>query len=305
MREQFGLSSQMTVRAIAKAIDTYKRDKSKSCTFNPKGAVVYDERLMSFKKDHHVSLLTLSGRQLIPLIFGKYQSDLLPYMKGQADLILRDGVFYLFATVDLPNVTPIETTGILGIDLGIVEIATDSEGHSYSGEKVKTVRRKTRRIRALLQSKGTKSAKKHLKRINRKQSRFVRDTNHCISKQLVTTASSSTKAIALEDLAGIRERADGYGREMRWLMGNWAFYQLRQFITYKAYAVGIPVVLVNPRNTSRECHECGYIDKANRKSQAHFHCIQCGHDTNADKNAALNIMARAAVNLPIVAAVRG
>ncbi len=85
-----------------------------------------------------------------------------------------------------------------------------------------------KRIRALLLSKGTKSAKRHLRCIRRRQSRYVRHTNHVISKQIVQCASALQKTLALEDLSGIRERANGFGREMRWLLGNWAFDQLRQ-----------------------------------------------------------------------------
>ena len=299
LREEFHLSSQMAVRAIGKATESYKRDKSIHCTFDPLGAMVYDERILNFRLTE-VSILTLSGREMIPFRFGAYQAGRLDRIKGQADLIYRGGEFYLYVTVEMPEADPVETTGFLGVDLGIVEIATDSEGNSYSGEPVKTVRKRVKRQRALLQSAGTKSAKKHLQRIAKKQSRFVRNTNHCISKTIVQTACASAKAIVLENLEGIRERVSGYGREMRWLMGNWAFDQLRQFITYKAAMAGLPVILIDPRNTSRECAACGYIDKANRKSQAHFCCLQCGHDDNADKNAAKVISARGALSAALL-----
>ena len=80
---------------------------------------------------------------------------------------------------------------------------------------------------------------------------------------------------------------------MRWLLGNWSFDQLKQFLVYKAEAAGIPVVFVDPRNTSRTCSACGYCAKENRKSQSKFLCLSCGLDMNADSNAALNIQARA------------
>ncbi len=72
--------------------------------------------------------------------------------------------------------------------------------------------------------------------------------NHVISKSLVQKALSTQKALALEDLTFIRERASGFSREMRWQMGNWAFADLAAKIGYKAADVGIPVVLVDPRN---------------------------------------------------------
>ncbi len=296
VRERFGLSSQMAVRAIAKASEAYKRDKNIQPHFRPHGAMCYDERIMHWKGADRVSLLTLQGRVIVPCVFGSYQAGRLERRQGQADLVYRDGTFYLLVTVDVPEADPFDPEGVLGVDLGIVEIATDSEGHSYSGEPVKAVRRRMKRIRALLQSKGTHSAKRHLKKIRRRQSRYVRNENHRISKEIVAKAAQSRRALSLEDLKGIRGRANGYGKAMRWLMGNWAFDQLGQFLQYKARVAGVPLVRVDARNTSRTCSVCGHCDKANRPSQSHFHCLQCGHEANADHNAALNIMVRGSLS---------
>jgi len=293
LRERFKLSSQMAIRCIGKACDAYKRDKSLQPTFDPHGAMVYDERVMNIKDAAHVSLLTLRGRIVVPMRYGAYQATRLAMQKGQADLILKNGVFYLHVCIDMPTPPPIETEGFLGVDLGIVEIATDSTGNHYSGEAVKRRRTRVRTHRGLLQCKQTHSAKKRLRKIARRQSRFVRDTNHCISKKIVATALALQKALSLEDLSGIRERGSTVSKAMRWLLGNWAFDQLKHFLSYKAEAVGLRVVFVDPRNTSRTCSECGYCDKANRKSQSQFKCLQCGFDTNADFNASRNIEARA------------
>ena len=295
LRTRFGLSAQMAIRAIAKAVETCKRHPGEPFTFHPHGAMVYDERILTFKGTSSVLIRALAGRILVPLQYGEYQATRLKYIRGQADLMLRDNVFYLYACIEISPAPPADKSdGILGVDLGIVTIAKDSMGNSYSGEKVKSVRRRMRRLRASLQKKGTRSARKHLARIRRKQSRFVRNTNHCIAKHLVQTALDAKKALALEDLTGIQTQANGSSREIRWLLGNWAFSQLRQFITYKAQMAGISLQLVDPRNTSRTCSRCGYCDKFNRQSQSEFRCLQCGLTLNADYNAALNIEARAA-----------
>lgn len=293
LRERFGLYSQMAIRCIGKACEAYKRDKSIQPTFDPHGAMVYDERVMNIKDAAHVSLLTLRGRILVPMRYGAYQAARLSMQKGQADLVLRNGVFYLYICIDMPTAPPVDTEGFLGVDLGIVEIASDSAGNQYSGEAVKRVRRNVKEHRRQLQRKQTNSAKKRLRKTSARQSRFVRDVNHCISKKLVATALYLQKALALEDLSGIRERAGTVSRQMRWLLGNWSFYQLAQFISYKAEAVGLRVVSVDPRNTSRTCPECGYCDKANRKSQSCFRCLECGFEANADFVGSRNIEARA------------
>jgi len=214
------------------------------------------------------------------------------------------------ATISIPDPLLVETNGVLGIDLGIVELATDSEGHSYSGAAVKALRRSTRARRGGLQKCGTKRARRTLKKMRLKASRFSKHINHVISKQLVQSALFSRKALALENLKNIRERANGFNREMRWQMGNWAFDQLKGFIAYKAKKAGVAVYFVDPRNTSRTCSECGHCNKANRKSQSQFLCLQCGFQTNADMNASVNISrkgleARANVRTPKVATVFG
>jgi len=129
--------------------------------------------------------------------------------------------------------------------------------------------------------------------------------NHNISKQLVQNALLSRKALALENLTGIRERASAFSRDVKWQMGNWAFAQLGNFVVYKAKMAGLPVTFVDPRNTSRTCSVCGHCAKENRKSQSQFLCLSCGLCVNADENAAINIGVRAAVRAPIDAPVIG
>ena len=145
-----------------------------------------------------------------------------------------------------------------------------------------------------MQAKGTKSAKRLLKRRRRKESRFATDVNHCISKRLVQVAKGTQRAIVLEDLKGIRERAKKSTRQMvcktmRQALSSWSLYQLRQFIEYKARATGVQVIYVAPRNTSRTCSKCGQVDKKSRRDQEHFVCTACEHALNANINAALNI----------------
>ncbi len=102
----------------------------------------------------------------------------------------------------------------------------------------------------------------------------------------------------MEDLGGIRERVNTVNKAQRRELSSWAFYQLRQFVAYKAIIAGVEVQFVDPRNTSRTCPKCGNIDKKNRKSQSKFKCTCCGYVANADINAACNIACRAVVNQP-------
>jgi putative transposase len=121
IRERFGLSAQMAVRAIGKAVEAFKRDRAVCPAFRPHGAVTYDERILSFKGLDKVSLWTLTGRMILPLAYGEYQAQRFDRIKGQCDLVYRGGRFFLYATVDLPDKAPVEVKDFLGIDLGIVE----------------------------------------------------------------------------------------------------------------------------------------------------------------------------------------
>jgi IS605 OrfB family transposase len=296
IRERFGLSSQMAVRAIGKAVEAFATLRAKGreeCPgFRPRGAVTYDERILSFKGLDKVSLWTLAGRMVLPLAYGEYQGERLGRLKGQVDLIYRDGRFFLYATVDMPEDAPIEVKNFLGIDLGIVDLARDSDGGKHTGEAVEKVRRRHHRNRMRAQRKGTKGAKKRLGRLARREARFRRHENHVISKQLVAMAKGTDRGIGLEDLSGIRERTTvKAGQRAR--HSGWAFFQLRSFVAYKAKQAGVPVVLVDPRNTSRTCSACGHCEKANRKTRDQFECRQCGHSEDADLNAARNIAFRA------------
>jgi putative transposase len=299
VREKFGLSAQMVVRAVGKVSESYKIDRSVQHTFKPHGAVVYDQRNLTIKGADRVSILTLEGRTLVPIAYGEYRTLDQNRIKGQADLIYLDGIFYLMLVIDIPEEKQIENPdGTIGVDLGVVNLATTNDGVRFSGEKCEAVRKRYSALRARLQSVGTWDAKKHLKRISRKERRFKKDTNHCISKQIVETAQGTNRAIALEDLKGIRSGST-VSKPLRSVLGKWAFYELASFIQYKAQLLGVPVVFVDPKYTSQQCSMCGFISKENRKSQAEFVCLKCGHAENADINAAKNIALRAAVNQPI------
>jgi putative transposase len=295
VRERFGLSSQMAQLAIKTVCDAYKRDKTIRPTFRKHAAVPYDPRTMSFKGIDRVSLLTLAGRIVVPFVLGKYQAERFTNAKGQCDLVLRkDGKWFLIVTVDVPDATPIPTTDFIGVDLGIVNIGTTSDGDTFSGADVDRTRTKHNKQRKRLQRKGTKGAKKKLKRVRANEARFRKHENHVISKTIVETARRTGRGIAVEDLSGIRGRVTASGGDARNRLSGWSFFQLYSFLAYKATLAGVPIVKVDPRNTSRTCAECGHCERANRKSQGEFSCRSCGHRANADQNAARNIRALAA-----------
>lgn len=273
-----------------------ERAEGKPIRFRRDAAQPFDDRCLGWQIDARtVSIWTTAGR-LRGVRFGcspDQHKMLTEHRRGESDLMCRDGMWFLYATCDVPDVPVAEPAGWLGVDLGIANIATTSDGHRHSGRGLNRVRHRNQRLRAKLQAKGTKSAKRLLKKRSRREARFAADTNHRISKSIVTEAERTGRGIALEDLGGIRDRVR-LRRPQRVTLHSWAFHQLGGYVAYKAARRGVALVHVDPAYTSQECSACGHVDRKNRPNQATFCCVSCGFAEHADTNAARNIAVRGA-----------
>jgi putative transposase len=316
VRELFGLSAQLAIHAIRRVSGnrkTAKKDGKPVTGFTPT-SVTYDARIFSFReKDWTVSLTTTSGRKRFALAIGNYQIGLL---KGQnpktATLCKRkDGSYYLNIQLESQPTDPPPSDEILGCDLGRTDIAVTSEGDKFSGKEITKVRNHYAKLRASIQqkaSKGTRSLRRRcrelLKRLSGKEKRFQSWVNHTISHRIVTSAQSKNQIIALEDLTGIRDRTNKQPRSKkeRRLSNSWAFFQLRQFLVYKAIKHSVKILFVSPAYTSQMCHKCNHIHPVKGESYRNgkkFVCGHCGWKGDADLNGSRNISALgASVNKP-------
>ena len=245
-----------------------------------------------------LSINTLEGRIFATPIcsasFEKYFSS--DWKLGGAKLIEHGGNWYLHisATKSIEAVTTEQITHVVGIDRGIRfhAVCYDEQGKTtfFSGSKARTKRNKFAKVRAELQSKGTKSAKRVLKRISGRENRWMTDVNHCLSKTLVRKYGKNTLFV-LEDLTGITFDEDNLkgSNESRYEKHSWAFYQLEQFLTYKANLNHSAVLKVPAQYTSQRCPKCGYIDKKNRNHKSHVFECKCGYCSNDDRVGAMNI----------------
>ena len=305
LKEEFSLPSQLIIKCIQKVSKSYINDKSKLTTFYDLGSVNYDNRILSWKKNC-ISITTIDGRlKEVPFVCYRKATELLKTRANEHHLVFRNNHFYIHAACDVPEEPLAEPKGFLGVDLGIVNIATSSDGYKYSGNLIDKNRIRYSKLRASLQRRETPSAKRKLKKVSKKQSNFVKNTNHCISKEIVRKAKALYFGIALEELHKIKTPVSKTQIERH---QKWSFYQLRNFIEYKAIISGVQTVLVDPRNTSRTCSKCGFVDKDNRRNRNDFKCLSCGYELDADFNASINISrkaemieARVPVNEPIVA----
>src|SRR5690606_17129685 len=128
------------------------------------------------------------------------------FKRGEADLVFRDGKFYLLVTVDVPDTDEDSVSDWIGIDLGVIEIATTSDGKRFAGKHLNKRRARNHRLRKRLQSKGTRSSRRLLRKRRRTERRFSSDVNHSIARQLVNIAKRTGRGLALENLKGIRGR---------------------------------------------------------------------------------------------------
>ncbi|MGY2945054.1 RNA-guided endonuclease InsQ/TnpB family protein [Thermostichus sp. MS-CIW-30] len=324
IRARFGLSSNLAQQICRRVASARKvaQQKNRPVKAFKGGFATYDARIFSFReKDWTVSLTTVEGRERFELAIGRYQRERLAGSNPKSATLVKrkDGSYSIQICVEAEPSPPQRTGRVLGVDLGRTDIAHTSDGDNWNGQQLNRVRDRYSRLRAVLQrkaSKGTRSSRRRcrelLQRLSGKERRFqsrqrcVAKTwvNHRISKAIVSRAKATNSAIALEDLTGIRERVNQQPRSKteRRRANSWAFYQLRQFLEYKARVAGVSLILVPPAYTSQTCHRCLHIhpDPAQSyRSGKSFKCGHCGWEGDADLNGA-NVIALlgAAVNQP-------
>lgn len=305
LKQKYNLSSQMAILVIRKVSSSYsnKNQRNILIKFHKYSSIDYDCRNFSIKPNNIMSIMILGGRIKTPYQTYKKLDKLKLCNQCELNYDKVKKQFYVSLVYDEPEIKPIETNNFLGVDLGIVNIATTSDGEKYSGEKIENYRKKITTLKGKLQKKNTKSAKKHLVKISKKEIRYKKDTNHCISKKIVLKVKALGLGIKLEDLHFTKKTVKKFNKKLRdnnAKLGKWAFGQLRTFITYKSKIAGIPILFVNPAYTSQTCSKCGYCEEKNRVNQEIFVCKKCGYSVNADFNASINI-SKATINLPIVA----
>jgi IS605 OrfB family transposase len=304
IREQFGLSANLAVRACARVGANRKTAKLKNKPvkkFAPTSAD-YDARIFAYREKEEAVSLTLHTRRFhIPLDIGNYQRGKLKDKNPTSAQLCkhRDGKYYIHIQVKDEPPKPINFDKVIGVDFGRTDIAVTSDNQKWSGKEITTVRDKYSQIRSNLPrkaSKGTRSSRRRcrklVKLLSMKERRFQAWVNHNISKIIISQALNSNSLVAIEDLSGIRDRTNNQPRSKREtrLSNSWSFYQLRSFLEYKGIKYGVEVLAVPPQYTSKTCHRCLHIGSRSGKS---FKCVNsvCLWHSDADWNGSLNIAA--------------
>jgi putative transposase len=295
------LNSNLTNTARAKAAEALRsafelrKDAERTVSMPQSSACPPRYNVHTYRVDWESQTVRMSlngGRQTIRFKVMDYAAKYVGYPVDTADLVEQDGIWWLYVVVTVPAPAVEPTDQVVGVDLGLNRPAVTSNNRFLGQRRWKAIEgRYFKRIRAL-QKKGTKSAKRHLRKIKRRRARFRNDADHVLSKQIVAAAEIGA-TIVLENLKDIRKRMKARGHTAtKRRMHSWPFASLKTKIEYKAEERGCTVVAVDPRHTSQRCSCCGHTARNNRRSQSVFKCRQCGFHLNADLNGARNIAAK-------------
>lgn len=304
VRDRTGLKSQHAILATHRAaeairgcVDRFAADKSATKPTFTAPSVAYDARTLTLFDDGTVSLTTLGSRVRCQLVLPEeddgYQYQFLDdeaWSLTESTLTARDGAYYLHLGFRRPRTPVLTAEGgtVLGVDLGVENIAVTSTARFFSGSELNHRRRAFKRRRAALRGVGTESSRQTLSRLEGRERRYARDVLHRVANGIIEEAQAyGCRAIALEDLGRLQEITPN----IDWFHA-WAFRRLADYVEYKATTHGIDVVYVDPANTSRRCPECGCTTAGNRPHRGHFSCLECDRRQHADYNAAINIALR-------------
>lgn len=261
----------------------YGRDK-KAKTVTSVNLIIPNQGIKVKGKDIYIPCLKLN------LVLDK------PYQKINQIELNKE---YAFVSVTVPELPAIKPKQWLGVDLNATGhcavVANETTGKVLKlGKKAQHIHTKYKNTRKQLQEQGRY---KKVKKIKNRESRIVRDLNHKISRRVINEAVKNKAGIVLEDLGGIR-RTKKQAKSFRYSLNSWSFFQLRNFLEYKAKLQGIPVIKIDPRYTSQQCSKCGLLGNRNGKR---FECPACGHVEHADVNAAFVIAKRhtGMIRLPV------
>jgi putative transposase len=264
-------------------------------------SITYDRRTLTvFPQKEQVSLTVLGDHSRVradlalPSNDDGYQYQYLDddeWEYTESTLHYQDGEWYLHPGYRKEKPKSEQQSGsttqngtVLGVDLGVNQIAVTSTARFFSAGELNHARREFEKTRGNLQECGTQSAHRTLQQVSGREDEYVKHVLHSVANGIVEEAIEyDCDGIIFEKLDGVREDLP----EADW-HSMWAFRKLKKFVEYKAEERGLFVDTVNPKNTSKRCNECGSVRDDNRYGDE-FECQRCGNQNHADYNAAKNV----------------
>lgn len=279
--------------AVKSALTRQKQGRTVSCPQSRQCPPRYNVHTSTLSWEQGtVRLSTVAGRMTLGFTVPRWSSKYAGFPVDTADLLHRHGRWWLHVVVTVPAPAYAPTGDVIGVDLGLAQPAVTSANRFLGQKAWKATEGRYFRLKRALQRRGTKSAKRHLRRVRYAQSRFRRNCDHVLSKALAAS-SHPGGTLVLENLTDFRTRTKAKRQTAtKRRLHSWSFAQLKAFLTYKAEERGCTVVAVDPRHTSQQCSACGHTARNNRRSRSRFVCRSCGFALHADLNAARNLAAK-------------
>lgn len=298
LRNKLDLPSQLVISARRKAVEALKsvRERAKQgrkvgCPKTTNPSIRFDARSYRLDWNGTARLTAIGGRIELPVLFDKHSETFKGLKIRSADLVRKKKGWFLHVVVEKEVPDHVDTGNAVGVDRGVCRPAVMSDGKFLGDPRWRSIEERLLALRRRLQGKGTRSARRHLRRLSDRLARFRRDCDHVLSKRLVRSVEPGD-TLVFEDLTNIRENAKARGRANRRRIHSWSFARLGSFVAYKAALQGVKIVHVDPTDTSRRCPSCGLIDAKNRRTQSTFRCVRCGFERNADLVGSWNIRDR-------------
>jgi putative transposase len=300
LKDETDLTANLVQKAIRRAVEAVKSGverlkrgaKTSRPTFSADSAA-YDKRSATFHRDY-VSLSTVDGRVECDYILPD-DSEAPPtkYVENEdyefrmGHLQWRDGNWYLHASMlkveEMPE-PDTEHRTVLGVDLGVTNLAVASTGRFWSADEFNHWHREYEKRRGSLHQCGSRHAHQIIESVGNKEHGRFEICLHTVANELIEEAvENDCSYIVFEDLTHIREDIP----QATW-QHMWAFRRLYEYVEYKAIEHGLKVEQVSPENTSKRCSTCGFTHEDNRNGES-FACQQCGYENHADYNASKNI----------------
>jgi len=287
------LPSQYIIKAIRNVISAYKTIKTNQVKLDESACkkslgCQLDKRLFSWKNKERTKFSITTTQKRIECTIEHYAKLKEFDVDGLIDpsIFVRNNEVYLVLCFKTPEIILEKDKNVVGIDLGIRRIFSTSKGDILKDRVSLKQKRKIRFLKRILVSKknlGSRSARKHLGKLKRKEQNFNKNWTHNVVNKCLTL-NKDTTTFVIENLKGIK-RTKGYKKQGN-MKSQWNPFEFRRILTYKAQTLGKRVVTVPPYLTSQLDHRglSGGIRQGCR------YIASDGVVLDADINAAINIL---------------
>jgi len=289
--------AQIAIRAENDVSATYSsirsnKHKIDKAPVRRKNCLRLDKNLFNWETPRHIRMAATGGKRVL-LSFKSYpklEEYLGKHKISDPLLYEKNGKVWAMLTFQTPQSDIIPSTCV-GIDVGMRFIAVTSEGNAIKGNVFNGVKRKIRHLKKRLQSSDSKSARKHLVKLKKKERNYSRNFSHHVANTLL--ASTSADTLVIEKLTLKQMKTKKHQKQNKSRINQLPLKELRTMLEYKAKALRKAVLTVSPSYTSQD--DCRGLERGIRKGRRYY--ATDGIILDSDHNASLNIALKSGITL--------